>query len=57
MAAVEGDWMSMKGTTTKKGKRLTPAELRKLAEKLVLARNVDEASRLIKLMERGFYGD
>ena len=37
--------------------RLSPKELRRLADKLVATKDPAEVSRLKKLLERGFYGD
>ena len=39
------------------GRRLSPKELRGLADKLVLAKDPVEVSRLKAELERGFYGD
>ncbi len=37
--------------------RLSPKELRRLADKLVATKDPVEASRLKEQLERGFYGD
>jgi hypothetical protein len=37
--------------------RLTPKQLRRLADKLVATTDPVEAARLKKELERGFYGD
>ena len=42
---------------TKTTTRLSPKELRRLADRMVASRDPAEAARLKKEMERGFYGD
>jgi hypothetical protein len=37
--------------------RLSPKELRRLADKLVATKDPAEVARLKDLLERGFYGD
>jgi len=37
--------------------RLSPKELRRLADKLVATKDPAEVSKLKDLLERGFYGD
>ncbi len=43
--------------TKKTATRLSPRELRRLADRLVAATDPGEVARLKKEMERGFYGD
>ena len=37
--------------------RLSPRQLRRLADRMVASNDPDEVARLKKEMERGFYGD
>jgi len=37
--------------------RLTPKQLRRLADRMVAAKDPSEVARLKKELERGFYGD
>ena len=41
----------------KSGTRLSPSQLRRLADRMVASNDPDEVARLKKEMERGFYGD
>ena len=41
----------------KSASRLTPKQLRRLADQLVATHDPAEAARLKKELERGFYGD
>ena len=41
----------------KSGTRLSPRELRRLADRMVASNDPAEVARLKKEMERGFYGD
>ena len=43
--------------TKKSATRLTPKQLRRLADRLVATHDPAEAARLKKELERGFYGD
>lgn len=43
--------------TKKSTPRLTPKQLRRLADQLVATHDPAEAARLKKELERGFYGD
>lgn len=42
---------------TKTATRLSPKELRRVADRLVASHDPAEAARLKKELERGFYGD
>ena len=44
-------------TSRTKTTRLSPKQLRRLADRLVAAKNPTEVARLKKALERGFYGD
>ena len=37
--------------------RLTPKQLRRLADRMVASKDASEVARLKKELERGFYGD
>jgi hypothetical protein len=57
LAVKSGKLKSKQAISERSNTRLSPAELRKLADEMVAATDPVEVKRLKKELERGFYGD